>query len=83
MLKLEPDLDTYYHILESDERSKADVHIFQNSATSSPSYPPLAATYRRVDSGTSLQSRGGKEEWTLHAVTVARLDMHLGHQSAP
>ncbi len=28
MLKLEPDIDTYYCILELDEQSKADVHIF-------------------------------------------------------
>ncbi len=62
MLKLEPDLDMYYCILESDEWSKADVHVFQNSAISSPSYPPLAATYWRSDMCTNLQSTGGKRE---------------------
>ncbi len=36
------------------------MHIFQNSMTSSPSYLPLAATYRRVDLCTNLQSKGGK-----------------------
>ncbi len=59
MLKLEPDLNMYYHILGLDEWSTADVHIFQNSVTS-PSYLPLAATYRRSDMCTNLQSRGGK-----------------------
>ncbi len=44
MLKLESDLDAYYCILESDGWTKADMHIFQNSATSSSSYPPLAVT---------------------------------------
>ncbi len=60
MLKLEPDLDAYYCILESDECSRANVHIFQNSAISSPSYPSLVATYRRSDMCTNLQLGGGR-----------------------
>ncbi len=79
MLKVEPDLDAYYRVLESDERSKADMHTFQNSATSSPSYPPPAATYRRVDLCTNLQSKGGKKGMDTRALIVARLDTRLGH----
>ncbi len=45
MLKIEPELDAYFQILESDERSQADVHTFQSGASSASSFPPVSATY--------------------------------------
>ncbi len=43
MLKIEPKLDAYLQILESDERSQADVHTFQSGAPSALSFPPVLA----------------------------------------
>ncbi len=83
MLKLEPDLDAYYCILESDEQSKADVHIFQNSTTSLPSYPPLVATYRRVDLCTNLQSKGGKSRMDTLCSNCGQIGQASGSPKCP
>ncbi len=44
MLKVEPELDAHFQILESDEWSQADVHTFQSGASSASPYPPVSAT---------------------------------------
>ncbi len=49
MLKLKPDLNAYYCILESDEHSEADVNVFQNSTASSSRYSPLGVTYKHSE----------------------------------
>ncbi len=81
-LELELDRDTYYQISESDECSKADVQLFQSSTASSSSFPPLAATYRRSNTHTNPQSRGGEADQTRHVEAVARLNTRLGQISA-
>ncbi len=58
MLKLEPDLDVYFRILESDERSKADVHLFQSSAAASSSFTPVGATYNRQRGNSNFHTKG-------------------------
>ncbi len=60
MLKVEPELDAYFRILESDEQSQVDMHTFQSGASSASPYPPVSATYNHTRAQSHSQSERGR-----------------------